>query len=237
MATHSGILAWEIPWTEEPCRLQSTGLQRVRQPKRLSTSTSLTPSVLEESKESWALKNDQDVPALHPTTATPREWENTEVGGTEHFGHVLEDCPEGTERWGKKKGSGENLPGRYTLRRSVEHPDGSPDLQRVRVSRWAAFRPPPPLPFCLCLLFGISILSGCLTLLSCISVSLGIGPFSPGSTWQSDLPAFFVVCLPWVPRNNGVLSGSVFPPCLGGSFPSVWSPLGTHCCTDLLFLS
>ena len=30
VATHSGILAWEIPWTEEPGRLQSTGLQRVR---------------------------------------------------------------------------------------------------------------------------------------------------------------------------------------------------------------
>ena len=29
MATHSGILAWEIPWTEEPGRLQSMGLQRV----------------------------------------------------------------------------------------------------------------------------------------------------------------------------------------------------------------
>ena len=28
-ATHSSILAWKIPWTEEPCRLQSTGLQRV----------------------------------------------------------------------------------------------------------------------------------------------------------------------------------------------------------------
>ena len=25
MATHSSILAWEIPWTEEPGRLQSTG--------------------------------------------------------------------------------------------------------------------------------------------------------------------------------------------------------------------
>ena len=25
MATHSRILAWSIPWTEEPCRLQSTG--------------------------------------------------------------------------------------------------------------------------------------------------------------------------------------------------------------------
>ena len=30
MTTHSGILAWRIPWMEEPSRLQSTGLQRVR---------------------------------------------------------------------------------------------------------------------------------------------------------------------------------------------------------------
>ena len=30
MSTHSSILAWEIPWTEEPGGLQSTGLQRVR---------------------------------------------------------------------------------------------------------------------------------------------------------------------------------------------------------------
>ena len=30
MATHSSILAWRIPWTEEPGMLQSTGLQRVR---------------------------------------------------------------------------------------------------------------------------------------------------------------------------------------------------------------
>ena len=29
MATHSGILAWRIPWTEEPGRLQSMGSQRV----------------------------------------------------------------------------------------------------------------------------------------------------------------------------------------------------------------
>ena len=31
MATHSGILAWRIPWTEEPGRLQSIGLHRVGQ--------------------------------------------------------------------------------------------------------------------------------------------------------------------------------------------------------------
>ena len=29
MATHSSILAWRIPWTEEPGRLESMGLQRV----------------------------------------------------------------------------------------------------------------------------------------------------------------------------------------------------------------
>ena len=29
-AYHSSILAWRIPWTEEPGRLQSKGLQRVR---------------------------------------------------------------------------------------------------------------------------------------------------------------------------------------------------------------
>ena len=29
MATHSSIPAWEIPWTEEPGKLQYMGLQRV----------------------------------------------------------------------------------------------------------------------------------------------------------------------------------------------------------------
>ena len=29
MATHSCILAWRIPWTEEPDGLQSTGSQRI----------------------------------------------------------------------------------------------------------------------------------------------------------------------------------------------------------------
>ena len=31
MAAHSSVLAWKIPWTEEPGRLQSMGSQRVRQ--------------------------------------------------------------------------------------------------------------------------------------------------------------------------------------------------------------
>ena len=30
MATHSSTVAWKVPWTEEPCKLQSMGSQRVR---------------------------------------------------------------------------------------------------------------------------------------------------------------------------------------------------------------
>ena len=30
MATHTNVLAWTIPWTEEPGRLQSMGLHKVR---------------------------------------------------------------------------------------------------------------------------------------------------------------------------------------------------------------
>ena len=31
MATHSSVLAWRIPWTEEPGRIQSMGSERVGQ--------------------------------------------------------------------------------------------------------------------------------------------------------------------------------------------------------------
>ena len=37
MATHSSILACRIPWTEEPGRLQSMGLQRLRHDWTTST--------------------------------------------------------------------------------------------------------------------------------------------------------------------------------------------------------
>ena len=36
MATHSSILAWSIPWTEEPGRLQPMGLQSQTWLKQLS---------------------------------------------------------------------------------------------------------------------------------------------------------------------------------------------------------
>ena len=37
MAIHSSILAWRIPWTEEPGRLQSMELQRVRHERVTNT--------------------------------------------------------------------------------------------------------------------------------------------------------------------------------------------------------
>ena len=41
MATHSGTIAWKIPWTEKPDRLQSMGSQRIRH----DWVTSLSPSL------------------------------------------------------------------------------------------------------------------------------------------------------------------------------------------------
>ena len=42
MATHSNIFAWEIPWTEEPGRLLSMGLQSWTQLNQFSTPATLT---------------------------------------------------------------------------------------------------------------------------------------------------------------------------------------------------
>ena len=42
IATHSSILAWRIPWTEEPGRLQSKGVKRVGQEWATNTTVSYT---------------------------------------------------------------------------------------------------------------------------------------------------------------------------------------------------
>ena len=44
MATHSSILAWRIPWTEESAGLQSMGLQRVVH--NWATNTNIETSIL-----------------------------------------------------------------------------------------------------------------------------------------------------------------------------------------------
>ena len=37
MATHSSILAWKVPWTEEPGGIQSTGSQKKKKKKANQT--------------------------------------------------------------------------------------------------------------------------------------------------------------------------------------------------------
>ena len=75
MATHSSILAWEIPWTEDPGRLQSMGSQRVRhdlvtkQPPQqnnfISLFSILVISVFLKLRESLQrIKEVQDIPAF-----------------------------------------------------------------------------------------------------------------------------------------------------------------------------
>ena len=44
MATHSRILAWRIPWTEEPSELQSVGSQRVWHDRAFFTNTKQNPT-------------------------------------------------------------------------------------------------------------------------------------------------------------------------------------------------
>ena len=69
MASCSSVLAWKIPWTEEPRRLRSMGSQRVRVAKsqtRLSNFPSLTKSRVKNgaSLVAWMVKNP---PAMQET--------------------------------------------------------------------------------------------------------------------------------------------------------------------------
>ena len=54
MATHSSILAWRIPWTEEPGRLQSMGSQRVRHDRSDLARVHVTTST--QTPEEWGQK-------------------------------------------------------------------------------------------------------------------------------------------------------------------------------------
>ena len=49
MAAHSSILAWKIPWTEEPGGLQSTGPQRIRR----EGATKLTHPAMHAGRALW----------------------------------------------------------------------------------------------------------------------------------------------------------------------------------------
>ena len=76
MSPQASILAWRIPWTEEPDGLQSMGLQRVRQDWAANTTSRLGcfPG-------GSAVKN---LPAVKDTQVQPLGWDNPLEGMATH---------------------------------------------------------------------------------------------------------------------------------------------------------
>ena len=76
MATHSRILAWRIPWTEEPGGLQSIGLQRVRHNWSNLAHTHATyaswPSITQSLLSKWACCRSPTFTNLRLTPTSPR---------------------------------------------------------------------------------------------------------------------------------------------------------------------
>ena len=81
MASHSSTLAWKIPWTEEPDRLQSLGLLRVDTTERLHFPFSL--SCIGEGNgnplQCSCLENPRDRGAWWAAVYGVSEWDTTEV--------------------------------------------------------------------------------------------------------------------------------------------------------------
>jgi len=79
MATHSSTLAWKIPWTEEPGRLQSMGSQRFG----CNWATSLSLSCIGEGNgnplQCSCLENPRDGGACWAAVYRVTEWETTEA--------------------------------------------------------------------------------------------------------------------------------------------------------------
>ena len=72
MAHHSSTLAWKIPWTEEPGRLQSMGSRRVRH----NSATSLSLFTIMHWRRKW-----QPTPMFLPGES--QGWSHTESDTTE----------------------------------------------------------------------------------------------------------------------------------------------------------
>ena len=83
MATHSSTLAWKLPWTEEPGRLQSMGSRRVRR----DWATSLSLFTFMHWRRKW-----QPIPAFLPGESQGRR----SLVGWRLRGHTESDTTEAT---------------------------------------------------------------------------------------------------------------------------------------------
>ena len=87
--THSSILVWRIPWTEEPGGLQSMGSQRVR--------------------HDWSDLADMDAHtaevALHPGLPHRKYWREGVIGSSIYIPHSIATSPRRASCWRKVGGS------------------------------------------------------------------------------------------------------------------------------------
>ena len=83
MATHSSILAWRIPWTEEPGRLQSIESQRVRMTKQLTHIQQGYHTV----RKWWMLRQPNVVPLVrfYQRDQKVLDWPKISFGFSLHF--------------------------------------------------------------------------------------------------------------------------------------------------------
>ena len=81
MATHSSTLAWKIPWTEEPGRLQSMGSQRVGYDWATSLSLSLQYNFiliwLKRQRVYFQIRSNSQVPRVSTSTFFFFFWRDT----------------------------------------------------------------------------------------------------------------------------------------------------------------
>ena len=96
MATHSSILVWRRPWTEEPGRLQSMGLQRVRHDwahTHTSKAQLLQKSLKSRSSKGWGVGFELEISVSMRswsdnilTLPTERTWLNDTLSQWAHLG-------------------------------------------------------------------------------------------------------------------------------------------------------
>ena len=79
IATHSSILAWRIPRTEEPSGLQSVGLQRVRQDLATKQQVQFSRSVVSDSLQPYESQHARPpcpspTPGVHSNSCPSSRW-------------------------------------------------------------------------------------------------------------------------------------------------------------------
>ena len=141
MAPHSSALAWKIPWMEEPGRLQSRGLLRVRHDR----ATSLSLFTFMHWRRKW-----QPTPVFLPGESQGRGslvgcrlWGRTESDTTEVTQQQQQQSGIGGRRVGKERASAHRVENSWSLCfLNFEILGGRVQSPTAQVQEWNDFKSP-----------------------------------------------------------------------------------------------